>query len=113
MQKLLIKWQNRLRLTDWRIQLNTDCHPENLTLPDVAGEVHIREVTKQAVINLIGVEHWPAGWEPPDFEQVLVHELLHLKLNLIQAVDNDLQERYVHQLIDDLAWALVAADRNQ
>ena len=44
-----------------------------------------------------------------DFEdrKTLVHELLHLKFCLLGDSGNDLQDRYVHQLIDDLARAFV------
>ena len=39
-------------------------------------------------------------------------ELLHLKFSLLGENENELQNRLVHQLIDDLAKALVGAKRS-
>ena len=47
-----------------------------------------------------------------DWEKTLVHELLHLKTCLVSSNVPDLQERYMHQMIDDLARAFVDAKRN-
>ena len=48
---------------------------------------------------------------PLDLEKTFVHELLHLKMSLIADNVGEFQERYVHQLINDLAVALVNAKR--
>ena len=48
---------------------------------------------------------------PFDFEKTLVHELLHLKFSLLSTNGDDMQARYVHQLIDEMARSLVDAKR--
>ena len=49
---------------------------------------------------------------PLDWEKTLVHELLHLKTCLVSSNVPDLQERVMHQMIDDLARAFVSAKRS-
>jgi phage shock protein A len=48
---------------------------------------------------------------PFDFEKTLVHELLHLKFSLLADKVEDMQSRYVHQMIDEMARSLVDAKR--
>lgn len=52
-----------------------------------------------------------------DFEQILVHELLHIKFGLMSFTSNTYESKvnaeFRHQLIDDLARALVMAKRGQ
>jgi hypothetical protein len=51
---------------------------------------------------------------PFDFEVVLVHELLHLKFALLSDnSDCNIESRYVHQLIDEMARSFVDAKRFQ
>ena len=46
---------------------------------------------------------------PFDFEEVLVHELLHLKTSLLSSMQEEetLTDRILHTLIDDVARAMV------
>lgn len=46
-------------------------------------------------------------------EMTLVHELLHLKLSLVSDNVPDLQVRYMHQIIDDMARAFVDVKRHK
>lgn len=108
--KLLKEWIKRLGLIDWRIKLNIDACPDDMPKEGVGSTV-FTETTKCAVIYILDPKYYSDRIIPFDGEEVLVHELLHLKLALIQDVENDLQERYVHQLLDDLARALVDAKR--
>ena len=113
--KLLKEWQNRLGLQDWHIILKTDCRPENMALTDVEGCTTWTECTKSAWIDILDEKFFPehAAARPYDFERTLVHELLHCKLSLIDERDEGTQSRLVHQLIDDLARALVDAKRSE
>lgn len=107
---LLEKWVCRLGLSDWRIALKTDCTPDEMPMSS-AGCAEIAESVKCACIYILDPKCHTDRLVPFDGEEILVHELLHLKLALIQDVENDLQERYVHQILDDLARALVDAER--
>lgn len=111
--KDLRKWQKRLGLMDWRIFLRVDVHPQDMALKDAAGTSDWREVGKTAVIQILGERYYGNRVVPFDPEKTLVHELLHLKFSLLTESENDLRDRLVHQIIDDLARALVDAERSK
>lgn len=108
---LLREWKARLGLYDWRIVVEDNCRPEDMTLQDCAGCVEWTEGIKTAKIQMIDPRFYGDRLVPFDYEKTLVHELLHLKTSLISSNCGDLQERVTHILIDDLARALVAAKR--
>jgi hypothetical protein len=110
--KLLNEWQNRLGLQDWFIILETNCEPEKMDLQGADGCVSYTETTKAAKIQIIDEKHRTGGIRPFNFEETLVHELLHMKLCLLERGedwDNKLQLRLLHTIIDDIARALVDA----
>ena len=109
---LLVEWVTRLGLQDWVIKLEDDCKPEDMDEFDVAGCVSYSEPGKCAKIQIIDPKYYGKRIVVFDYEKTLVHELLHLKLSLLADKTGDLQERYVHQIIDDLAKALVDAKRS-
>ena len=111
--KLLKEWQNRLGLQDWDIVMLTNCKPEEMAMSDSAGCTTYTEVIKCARIEIADPQYYGERIRPFDFEKTLVHELLHLKLCLIGDNVPDLQERIVHQLIDDLARAFVDAKNSK
>lgn len=111
-ERLMHEWQNRLGLQDWRIKLADYCRPENMRLQDVSGDVDWTESTKTARIEILDKQFYGDRIVPYDYEQILVHELMHLKLSLVSDMVNDLQARYMHQIIDDLARAFVDAKRS-
>ena len=110
-------YQNLLGLQDWRITLKENCKPDDLTIGSGhAGCSVFQEAEKVAVIEIVAPEHCGETVEPVDTERVLVHELLHLKFSLLCSVndpDNDVQSRLVHQIIDDMARAIVGARRSE
>ena len=110
-EEMLDYWQKLLGLTDWKIVLKTDCFSSEMKTPDCAGENEWKESIKVSVIRILKEEEYGERILPFDLEKTLVHELLHLKFCLLDDSGNELQDRYVHQLIDDLARALVAAKR--
>lgn len=111
--QLLYEWQRRLGLTDWRIKLVDNCEPEDMSLRDVAGSTEWTESVKTARIEIMDPKFYGDRIVPFDYEKTLVHELLHLKFSLISLDTSDLQTRYVHQIIDDLARAFVDAKRKK
>lgn len=110
-EEMLDYWQKLLGLTDWKVALKTDCFSSEMKLQGCAGENEWAESIKTSVIRIIKEEEYGERIAPFDLEKTLVHELLHLKFCLLGESGNELQDRYVHQLIDDLARALVAAKR--
>lgn len=110
MEKLLEEWQKRLGLTDWVISLYEDCEPGDFS-DQAVGETEFTESCKCAVVRILDPKYYGERVKPYDGEKTLVHELLHLKLSLVAYQVSDLQERYMHQIIDDLARALVDAKR--
>lgn len=101
MQIKLLYWQDKLRLNDWNIEI-VRCDPWNLAQQNRISEVEYEEATKQAVIRLTYLSN----------EQSLIHELLHLKFCLLDDSGNQLQDRLVHQTIDDLAKAFAEIEND-
>ena len=109
---LLSEWQARLGLMDWRIKLKAKCRPEEMEIENVAGCTVWSESIKSARIEIIDPRYYGDRVVPFDWEKTLVHELLHLKTSLVSDGVEKLQERVMHQMIDDLARALVDAKRS-
>lgn len=111
MQKLLKYWQKHLGLNDWFIELRDNSSPNDMILKNVAGECEYDEVNKTAVIRIISQNDYGNRVLPFDKEKTLVHELLHIKFWLIENSENELQNRFVHQLIEDFAKIMVELKR--
>ena len=109
---LLKEWQTRLGLQDWRIKLVANCKPNEMELENCAGCTDWTESIKTARIEILDKNYYGERIVPFDFEKTLVHELLHLKLCLVSNNVDEIQERYMHQIIDDLARAFVDAKRS-
>ncbi len=114
---LLKEWQERLGLQDWAITLRINCKQEDMELGEVNGETSWSTSIKSASIKIISKETYGERMLPYDFEKTLVHELLHLKFALIDqkitSYESDVLYEVRHQLIDDLARALVMAKRGE
>ena len=109
---LLKEWQIRLGLQDWRIKLVTNCKPNEMELENCAGCTDWTESIKTARIEILDKNYYGKRIVPFDFEKTLVHELLHLKLCLVSNNVDEFQERYMHQIIDDMARAFIDAKRS-
>ena len=110
---LLITWRRLLGLRDWHISLCFDASPWDMRLSDVDGEVDFEETVKTAAIRILREDFCEDRIGPFNFEKTLIHELLHLKFCLLDNSGNALQDRLVHQLIDDLARAFAAVSRGE
>lgn len=111
-EKALMKeWQKRLCLTDWRIGLAINCKPDEMEIDDSSGCVSWQESTKTAYIQIVDPKFYGRRIVPFDFEKTLVHELMHLKMCMLYSEKNELQERIAHQVLDEIARALVDAKR--
>lgn len=112
-EELLNEWKVRLGLHDWRIKLNPKCTSAEMGDEEDCGCTTFEESTKTARIDILDPQYYGERIVPFDFEETLVHELLHLKLSIVSIGVPDAQERYMHQIIDDLARAFVDAKRSE
>lgn len=116
-EELLEEWQNRLGLQDWIIALSYNCKPEDMELEDCCGETSWQTSIKDASIRILEEKYCKDRIEQYDFEKILIHELLHLKFALLDNENNTYESTVAynlrHQLIDDLAKALIMAKRGK
>ena len=110
MNELLKEWQERLGLSDWRIVLTN-----SEDLDECDGFTEWTECNKTAKIAILSPEKYGDRIIDFDKERILVHELLHLKFTLLDDArfngEETTQYRHLHQLIDDIARAMVCAKR--
>ena len=106
-QELLEKWKRRLGLLDWTIKLRVNCKPEEMAMSNVVGCTEWSESGRTAIIEIIDPEYYGERIVPFNFEKTLIHELLHLKMSFWCQNDDDVEDRVMHQIIDDLARAFV------
>ena len=116
-EKLLNEWVERLGLQDWAIALRYDCELEDLNWDNACATTNFESTTKTAIIRMVKPELATGRLLDYDFEQTLVHELMHVKLTLLaiepNSLANSMLELAIHQLVDDLARALVMAKRGE
>ena len=110
---ILEKWQARLDLKDWTIKLRENVSPNDMQIPGVAGECTWDEIHKAATINIGNEKDYGNRIVPFDKEKTLVHELLHIKFCMVDNSGNELFDKLLHQLIEDLAKALIKAERGE
>lgn len=106
---LLNEWTERLGLQDWAIVLQTDCSPSEMSLQGALGCTSWQEATKTAVIQIVNPNKVDGLTRPYNFEEILIHELLHLKTSLLSSGEEPetTSDRVLHQLVDDLARAMI------
>lgn len=103
---LLEKWKNRLRLQDWTIKLHINLAPDDMSLDGCVGCTDWSEVNKTARIEILDEKYYGDRLVPYNFEETLVHELLHLKFTFWCQSTDEVEDRYMHTIIEDLARAL-------
>ena len=113
-RKLLSDWQTILELTDWEIELETDCDANDLPMDESDACVFFEECTKVAKIQIVAPDKRIEGvFGKFDFEETLVHELVHLKMSLLEDKNGtSLYDRIFHRTVNDIAKALVKARRS-
>ena len=106
---LLNEWTERLGLQDWAIVLQTDCSPSEMSLQGALGCTSWQEATKTAVIQIVNPNKVDGLTRPYNFEEILIHELLHLKTSLLSSGEEPetIGDRVLHQLVDDIARAMI------
>ena len=110
--ELVTEWKQRLDLGDWEIVVNDNVSPYDMQNLGVAGECIWDEVHKAATINICDEKDYGDRVLPFDKEKTLIHELLHIKFCMLDNGDG-VGAKVQHQLIEDLAKALVRTKRAQ
>lgn len=111
---LFEKWVKTLKLGDWDINFLWKCDPKRM-VEDAAGCTSYNPVCMQAVVEIADFELYESdmkGFEKIDYEQVLVHELLHLKFaDVYEASEDPVYVQTTHRLLDQLARSFVEVAR--
>lgn len=112
-EQLFDKWVDILQLHEWDIRFHWKCDPKRMELVDNAGCTSYNWVCRQAVIQIADPDLYEMDMKgfAFDFEQILVHELLHLKFSMLDDTKDEMQNRHVHILVDGIARSLVRASR--
>lgn len=107
---LLSYWIKTLHLEDWKITFYPEEKQEDLGDTTYNALTTWEESNKTAVIQILNPKEADTNF---DYEETLVHELLHLKFCLLHNDINDFEGRYIHQIIDDIAKALIKVRREK
>ena len=101
--KLLKEWQNTLGLNDWTITMDL-LDSKEVGDGTAYQSTEYEESVKAATIHVAHYEQLPDYVKKLfNFERTLIHELLHIKLCLLDDEENSLQSRVLHQIVDDLS----------
>jgi hypothetical protein len=104
------RWQRILRLADWDVAV--EITPKRDVAEGKAAHVHVYDLDKRAVIQLIRREDWREGDDGVlDHEWDVVHELLHLHLAAWTPDEKSLEHGELERAIAMTAWALISLDR--
>ena len=103
------RWIERLGLQDWTITILDNCSPKELQDPLSQAECFYNYVHKHATVRITSDKDREVDILPLDYEHLLVHELLHIKFAVLDDSGNALQDRIVHQLVEDFAGLLTEA----
>ena len=117
-ESLLNEWVKRLGLEKWLINLEVNVDVKEMENAD--GITYYEDTIRSAKIR-IGSEGDRENIERRikyDFERILVHELLHIKFGVLDigtpmTYEAKVTDSVMHQLVEDLAQALVMAKRNE
>lgn len=105
------EWKPVLRLQDWQIRCEV-CRADSMD--GAYGTCKAIASKRQALIRILDPDeviphHYI--WEF-DLEQVVVHELLHCYTHLIEDAQEIENSMMLEQMVDGLAWTLVAMKRS-
>lgn len=112
LDRLLRKWQERLRLGDWKVKAYLVTGQKELGLNAIdrnarTSVVFVRDRSVSTIHDSIHETEFPS-----DEEEVLVHELIHLLPTFeVPDVDKDNEDDAQEFTINALAEALIRLDR--
>ena len=107
-QSCLKKWINILKLDHWDIEFKVDPHKCNFEEnEECMACVEDDSSIRYAIIYVNSKEFFDNNPKQP-LEQVLIHELLHIKFSLLHPEDySSLEFKVLHQIIDDLSKSFI------
>ena len=109
LNKLVFKWQKKLRLQDWNIDTSmvNKCRG--------AGSTFLSKRYKEARVSILNPDQWEDSWlGSRDIEVTLVHELLHLHaIPFDDFKEGSPKNLALETMIELIAIALVNADRSK
>ena len=108
----LREWQERLFLTDWLIKINLiDTNTIELNEKECSGTIIMTFENKCATMNIVCLTDDARNRIiKVCHEQILIHELLHLKYNWIEptgAYESKYVDDIEHQLLEQMAKSLL------
>lgn len=106
-KKVVEVWKKRLRMTDWHIEIHPFEDIRDMPNDITIGFTEYEEVGRTAVIRIVKPCQAGDNIRSFNWERILVHELLHIKFCLLREEEGSLSYRVLHQLIEDMSYALV------
>jgi hypothetical protein len=106
------RWQNQLRLNNWRIAVSI-CRRSSFNDSDAQGEVDFGLSSGKAIIRILDPVDYPDTPFEQDMEITLVHELLHLCFAPFTPNESTLSHTFMENTIEMLAQTLVEIDRTR
>ena len=103
-------WRDVIGLNDWEIRASIE-RKDDMFLEDAQGAAQYQFISRQAYIQILDVCDYPDEMFTQDQEKTLVHELLHLKFALAEKTDE--MDKWTHQLLNDMAKALIKVRRGK
>lgn len=107
--ELFRKWVKILLLNDWCIVFKWKVRKDQMTDPNCLGVTSYNHTSKEAIIEMLDEDDHLNTMFDYNYEKTLIHELLHLKFSNIDDTGDAMQEKMIHQLIDDLSKSFIAA----
>lgn len=116
--KSMLEWKDILMLNDWTITSSLRSLEElsdGDEDADVLGKSKLNQVNKTSAIYVCDGVHRPVLVERFCAEEILVHELLHCKLNIVsneETYEGVMLGLHEHQLLESMAKSLIMARYN-
>lgn len=107
--ELFEKWRKILHLESWDIRFKWKVRERDMRLSDSVGCTTFSHESRQAIIEMLDPIDFENDLFQYDYEKTLVHELLHIKFSDLDNSGDPLRDKLTHQIIDDIARAMVQA----
>jgi len=112
LKKIVEKWQPRLGLLDWDINIR---FVDTRALEGGFASTQLSTSLQRAFITVLDIEDRSKSSKENDIELDTVHELLHVRLwlqdSIIEQRNNNYESVIREQSIEHIARALIIADR--
>jgi hypothetical protein len=110
LRRLARKWQDRLGLRDWKVEVQ---FWDRKQLGEFYGEVMVNRKRRVADVRVLKPKDWPKSETELDdesIERTVLHELLHVWFNPLEREDDSENEIAIEQAINALCVALLRLD---